>query len=338
MARYGRTRATLVALVAVGVVGLAAVSVLTCVGGGVWPLAMLEHWRAHYLALAALAALVALAVGAATWADVGAAVALGNLVLVAPTCSAERLRGPADAAPVRLLLLNVHMAGDDIAAVRDLILRERPDVVALVEPDQRWLDGLAPALATVGPCLQVGRDDNFGMALCGRGEIDGAIRVLATGRPAIAATVHLAAASLHVVVGHPIPPIAPGLMAEQAVELAQLAGLARAAPAGVPTVMVGDFNATPWSRPFVGLLAATGLRDSRAGFGVGASFPSPLGMLGIPIDHVLVSPGVGVAGRRIGPAVGSDHRPVIIALEVPRRHGPAAVSRSTSGAPGAPGW
>ncbi len=311
--------ATLGALVALGAVGLAVVSVLALVGGDTWPLALFEHPRPHYVAMALVIAAVGLALDAWPWTDVAALVALGNLVVLAPTCGTQRLVGSADGVPVRLLVLNVHRSGDDIGSVAALIAAERPDVVALVEPDQRWLDGLAPVLATVGPCVQVARDDNFGMALCGRGTVDGAVRMLATERPAIEATIGLADTTLRVVVAHPMPPIMAALMEEQHVELAQLAGLVRAAPADVPTILVGDLNATPWSRPFVGLLAATGLRDSRAGFGVGASFPSGLGMLGMPIDHVLVPPGVGVVSRRVGPSVGSDHRPVIAELQVPRR-------------------
>jgi endonuclease/exonuclease/phosphatase (EEP) superfamily protein YafD len=81
---------------------------------------------------------------------------------------------------------------------------------------------------------------------------------------------------------------------------------------------MGDLNATPWSRPFVHLVESSGLCDTRAGFGVQASFPAASWLLRIPIDHVLASCGIGVQSRRIGRDVGSDHLPVIVDLVVPR--------------------
>jgi endonuclease/exonuclease/phosphatase (EEP) superfamily protein YafD len=81
---------------------------------------------------------------------------------------------------------------------------------------------------------------------------------------------------------------------------------------------MGDLNATPWSRPFRRFVGRSGLCDSRAGFGVQASFPAASALLRIPIDHVLVSCVIGVRNRRIGRDVGSDHLPVIVDLVLPR--------------------
>ena len=85
-----------------------------------------------------------------------------------------------------------------------------------------------------------------------------------------------------------------------------------------PAVVIGDLNTTPWSRLFARLVERTGLCDSRAGFGIQASFPSDMAFLRIPIDHLLASCAVGVRARRIGPQVGSDHLPVIAGLTIPR--------------------
>jgi len=39
-------------------------------------------------------------------------------------------------------------------------------------------------------------------------------------------------------------------------------------------------------------------------------------LLGIPIDHCLVSPEIIVTKRSVGPSVGSDHYPVIIDFSI----------------------
>jgi len=88
--------------------------------------------------------------------------------------------------------------------------------------------------------------------------------------------------------------------------------LAKAAGASsLPAIVVGDLNATPWSNAFsglghAGLLRATGLKPTWPAIG--------LGWMGIPIDHVLVTPHWSVMERQIGPNIGSDHLPVMVRI------------------------
>jgi endonuclease/exonuclease/phosphatase (EEP) superfamily protein YafD len=163
--------------------------------------------------------------------------------------------------------------------------------------------------------IEAPRDDNFGVALYARGELRGAAEVLKTELPTVFAELALRGARLRIVLTHPPPPISARALAMQYVQLAEIAP--RAAGAG-PVVIMGDFNATPWSRPFAWLREHTGLCDSRAGFGIQASYPTESTLLRIPIDHLLASCTVGVRDRRIGRDVGSDHVPVLVDLIVPR--------------------
>jgi endonuclease/exonuclease/phosphatase (EEP) superfamily protein YafD len=82
-----------------------------------------------------------------------------------------------------------------------------------------------------------------------------------------------------------------------------------------PAIVVGDFNATPWSHAFRRLLAATDLANSQRGFGVEASYSAHTSFLfRVPIDHLLHTPDLAVLDRRLGPAIGSDHFPLIVDL------------------------
>ena len=82
-------------------------------------------------------------------------------------------------------------------------------------------------------------------------------------------------------------------------------------------LVLGDCNATPWNHTFVQLLASTGLQLATVG-GWRATWTTSLPWpLRIPIDHILCSPGIGVAATRLGPDLGSDHLPVIADLLVP---------------------
>jgi len=84
-----------------------------------------------------------------------------------------------------------------------------------------------------------------------------------------------------------------------------------------PLVLAGDLNA-PQSSPVIGSLLATGLRDAftSAGRGYGYSHGHSLrnGFDLLRIDHVLVSPEIGVMACFVGQSDASEHRPVIADL------------------------
>jgi endonuclease/exonuclease/phosphatase (EEP) superfamily protein YafD len=291
------------------------------------PLPLLEHFRLQLLAGCTAVALGAALLRQRGWFDVAALCALLNLLLVTPGLSGSPLAGPRDGEKVRLLLANVHTSNRDHAAVARLIEELSPDIVALIEPDDTWFAALRPALAAYPARQEVADAGNFGIALYARGEMKITVEHLGSSLPTLVAQVTLAAPSqaapLSIVLTHPIPPVSREAAASQARQLDAIA--ARLAALPEPRILAGDLNTTPWSRPFARLLRASGLRDSRAGFGVQASFPSNNGVLAllrIPIDHVLLSPSIGVLERRLERDIGSDHLPVLVELLVPRRAPP----------------
>lgn len=92
-------------------------------------------------------------------------------------------------------------------------------------------------------------------------------------------------------------------------ELATLASLARNQK--LPLVVGGDFNTTVWSSVFDGTLRDSGLQDCAKGKGLVTSWPSFLPLLGIRIDHCLHSREWTSLAVTAGPALGSDHYPMI---------------------------
>ncbi len=276
----------------------------------VWPCTLLEHFRVQYVVggMVVIGAAAALRLG--TFVDVAAIAALLELLVITPDLGSSRRVVPSGAAR-RVLLLNVHTESTSYAEVRALIDELHPDIIGLVEVSQRWLDELAPSLTSYAGRIEAPRRDNFGLALYAHTPVTGTVEELGGGMPSIVATT----AGLQIILTHPLPPISGDALELQYAQLAAIAARARALPE--PVVVMGDLNATPWSRAFRRLLAASGLCDTRAGFGVQASFPAASTVLRIPIDHALVSCSIGVADRRIERDVGSDHLPVAIDLVVP---------------------
>ena len=81
-----------------------------------------------------------------------------------------------------------------------------------------------------------------------------------------------------------------------------------------PIVVTGNLETSRWSHAF-GLLA-DGMTNSEDGFGYAATWPPydwPIvgSYAGLPIDHALYVGDITVPYRRIGPALGPSHRPLI---------------------------
>ena len=83
-------------------------------------------------------------------------------------------------------------------------------------------------------------------------------------------------------------------------------------------VVLGDFNATPWNDAFQAMRRECGLSAGSTRWWL-PSWPDPLpGLLRVPIDHVLVGGDLTVVEARLGPSIGSDHRPVLATILVGR--------------------
>ncbi|HEV3121596.1 MAG TPA: endonuclease/exonuclease/phosphatase family protein, partial [Isosphaeraceae bacterium] len=142
------------------------------------------------------------------------------------------------------------------------------------------------------------------------------------GNPVAHATMLLGGKVRHLWLVHPSNPLSERGRHSSNGELAALAGRIRSTPGS--HVVFGDLNRTDGSPFFQDFERVSGLRDSRLGFGRQASWPvwSPYQ---IAIDHAFVSPDLAVTDRRLGPKIGSDHRPLL--LEVAPAS-PASAARS----------
>ena len=83
-----------------------------------------------------------------------------------------------------------------------------------------------------------------------------------------------------------------------------------------PTVVVGDFNITPWSLYFQDFIQKSQLRDTRKGLGFYPTWLAKFPPLSIPIDHSLTSDGIEVGSFSLGPSFGSDHLPMILDFSI----------------------
>ena len=83
--------------------------------------------------------------------------------------------------------------------------------------------------------------------------------------------------------------------------------------------MGSDVEQRRVARPALGPLRLADVREATVdGFGLQPTWPAAAPWLGVPIDHVLASPSIGIRRREVGPDVGSDHRGVMVEFAMPR--------------------
>lgn len=237
---------------------------------------------------------------------------------------------PAHSQRLKVLMANVLHTNERFELLADLIRREQPDIIGLVEVTDRWLVDLAGVRRAYPYRFEASIPDGaVGLTLWSKRPILDSeyIGWLVPGSwPAIRITIEFAGTRRQVWLMHPSNPVRRGMDVSVADERAALAERIRRL--GGSALVIGDFNCTDGSPSFFDFLTVTGLRDSRLGFGRQPSWPnwSPYR---IAIDHAFVTPDLAVADRRLGPPIGSDHFPLIVEL-APAASDPKAASRSAS--------
>jgi endonuclease/exonuclease/phosphatase (EEP) superfamily protein YafD len=212
---------------------------------------------------------------------------------------------------LRVVSQNVFTHNTNYQAVFDLVEREDPDILFLIESNQRWQREMAPLEATYPFTLHIPSRSNFGLSVYAK-EPWSAIEVARFGRaqlPSLVLHLDTPEGPVQLIATHTVPPINPNYSAlrnEHLVELGEWI-----AASALPTLLVGDLNTTPWSPAFHDLVRAGYLQNTQRGYGISPTWTLH-NLPGIPIDHALVTRGVAIGDRRTGPQIGSDHRAVIV--------------------------
>ncbi|MDY7100539.1 MAG: endonuclease/exonuclease/phosphatase family protein [Actinomycetota bacterium] len=237
----------------------------------------------------------------------------------------EIARGRPDAVPdgavtVRLVTSNVYEANPTPERLAAHLLDVDADLVLLQELTPELLDTFEAAGLTDGYPHRVldPLPGAQGSGILSRLPLDDGRAFAVAGWPMTTALVTVGDAEVRVVNVHAAAPLSDENAARWERQLDELAGARDLG--GDHVVLAGDFNATLQHAPLRGLLDADFREAYReAGRGLGATWPVGLVPLVGPlirIDHVFVTPGLGVADIGLGSGHGSDHRPVVVDLVV----------------------
>lgn len=299
-------------IVWMGVAGFGGATVLGLLGQVHWFFDLFAHFPLQVGAGLALLALAALVLGRWRPAVAAAGFLVPNLFALSYYYPARDF--PAGVPALRVVCFNVLTSNNRFDGVRAYLETSEADFILLLETNRAWISALAPLETRYPYTLTAPREDNFGMALYSRHPIESHQFHTVEGSrvPCLRAVVSVNGEHVEVMGGHPVPPVGAQRSGSRNAYLETVAQLTLESER--PTVVLGDFNSTVWSPHFREFLATTNLHDTGRGRGFQATWQRGNPLFSLPIDHILHSAHLLCTGREVGPALGSDHRPVVAEL------------------------
>ncbi len=221
-----------------------------------------------------------------------------------------------DTTRIRVVSFNMYKANPDAAAAMDWIIGQDADFVILLEAFQANL----PAVARLRQhypysysCIGSGYCSTLILARQPAKDV----WPMASGDPENRRT--LSAVSAHFeIAGRTIPVTGvhfdrPWPLGQQEQYWGELSNAV--ATVGRRGILAGDFNSAPWTFAMRRLSAGGELRLASGAMGTWPT-KAPADMLRLPLDQVYLGPCLDPASVRRGPALGSDHFPIVTDIDV----------------------
>lgn len=224
------------------------------------------------------------------------------------------------AARLRIMSANVLESNRRAEALLQLVEQQNPDVLVLLEVNQRWIEDLKPLESRFRFHLTHPLENKYGMALYTNLEVISAeVRAMVLPEiPSIDATLRLRNGTpVRLFAVHPNPP-RPG--EDTTKRDAELVLVGREVKDDPTVIVLGDLNDVGWSRTTDLFQEVSGLLDPRIGRGMYSTFDAKSWIWRYPLDYCFHSEDFRVAEMKRLPYIGSDHFPLLVELS----HEPAA--------------
>lgn len=278
-------------------------------GKGFWVLDLFNHFRIQMgLTLAGLAGVLLLAGRPLEAAGAGAGAFFCGASVWERAARRRETAGTDEGKGLSILTCNVWLINKGHESLARLIRDKDPDVVVLLETDRKWFEAMREPLAHYQHHKCEPREDFFGLAVYSKYPMAATVEHLAPeAKPSIRCHLYHPDGDLALWCLHPAPPFTPRWAKDHRATLGALADRIRGE--GLPVIVTGDLNTSPWARNFRESLAF--LKDAGAGHGLATTWPAILpAFLRIPIDHLLHTGHFNAAVYEVLSNMGSDHKPI----------------------------
>lgn len=239
----------------------------------------------------------------------GAAMLAGQLST--PSVPTAMMSRPPD---IRVFHMNVWQPNNAYTAAIERALASDADVISVQEVAPCWAEALVHGLADRYPYAHIEpRDNCYGIALFSRIPFHEVRTITLHGTPMIEALFTMNERPVRLLAVHATSPISYVHFQQRNRQLQALGH--HLAQDDTATVLIGDLNTVPWDRAYQRLCTRAGLCSTTS---VGQrTWPSigPLAM--IPLDHLLISPGIVLSGLSTVHVPGSDHKGLLADIYLP---------------------
>lgn len=236
---------------------------------------------------------------------------------------------------ISVLVINVLLRNQNTQALKELVEREQPDLLLLVEYTAYW-HNQTPQLLTDYPYQVVKTMENgFGIALFSKIPlINPTIEYLVDPKvPSIHAEAKITkqGRTINFIGTHPSPPVPweRGNTKQKDLEIFKISSIVQENKH--PTIVAGDFNDANWSIALLTFKNASKLFDPRRGRGFYNTFHATNPLINYPIDHIYVSQHFLLTEFKRVKLKGSDHFGLIAGLKLKEGELVGASSDSESG-------
>ena len=235
-----------------------------------------------------------------------------------PLHSVEVLSAKEEIYPIKFYTANVRQKNSDYKRLLKSIRQEKPDVILLTEPNGEWLENIdAPLRETHPYTVTEPLENTLGMALYSKYPfLKSAVKYLVEDDvPSIHVVLKVGMRLIQFIGLHPRPP-APWTEDDRNKDREMVAAGQLTNWDQYPTVVSGDLNDVGWSRITNDFKKISGLRDPRIGRGFFNTYNVFIPLFRMPIDHFFISEDFKLLNMKRLPAIGSDHFPVTITLNL----------------------
>ncbi|EAZ79596.1 endonuclease/exonuclease/phosphatase family protein [Algoriphagus machipongonensis] len=214
---------------------------------------------------------------------------------------------------IHLMVSNVYQFNKSYDKLVDLVLKTSPDLVFLVETDQKWKDGISKIEEEYENKILIPLDNTYGMLLYTRLEIvSQKIEYLIDDEiPSIELELKLKSGKIITVYAiHPTPPV-PNENPKSTERDAEILIVGKKAKANKnPSLVIGDLNDVAWSYTTELFLKVSEMSDPRRGRGLFSTYNAKIPLFRWPLDHVFLSKQFGLTELKVMPSINSDHFPI----------------------------
>ena len=214
----------------------------------------------------------------------------------------------------KVVCINLLSSNGQYKEVGNYIRQKDPEIVILQEFNALWKIKLEPNLNDYLYRITIPRGDNFGIAVYSKIKQTqlASLQIGDAGVPSVLGEIKLGKSKIKFIATHPLPPVDNWYFNNRNKQLSELSEIVSSTEEEV--FVIGDLNTSSFSIHFKHLLSKGKLIDSRRGFGLLPSWPTWLSIMETTLDHCLVSKGISIKDRGVGPNIGSDHLPIFVEL------------------------